>query len=109
MDARGGREVLSRKEELMKRTLLARRPVGGGECEQAAAVEKIPAFSRAPHTLRAEFTQTVVGQGRQRAPQTSSGTMLISRRQVAWQISPTNSSWLAMARKCGCTIPIYAK
>ena len=60
--------------------------LGAASAAQAAAVEKMQRFLDTTRTLRAEFTQTVVGKSG-KAPQTSSGTMLISRPgKFAWLI-----------------------
>ena len=70
----------------MKRTLLAVALLAAVGAAQAAAVEKMQRFLDTTRTLRAEFTQTVVGKSG-KAPQTSSGTMLISRPgKFAWLI-----------------------
>ena len=70
----------------MKRTLLAVALLAAVGAAQAAAVEKMQRFLDTTRTLRGEFTQTVVGKSG-KAPQTSSGTMLISRPgKFAWLI-----------------------
>ena len=70
----------------MKRTLLAVALIAAVGAAQAAAVEKLQRFLDTTRTLRAEFTQTVVGKSGKQA-QVSSGAMMISRPgKFVWQI-----------------------
>ena len=70
----------------MKHTLLAVAMLAAVGAAQAAAIEKLHRFLDTTRTLRAEFTQTVVGKSAKQ-PQVSSGAMMLSRPgKFVWQI-----------------------
>lgn len=70
----------------MKHTLLAVAMLATVGAAQAAAIEKLHRFLDTTRTLRAEFTQTVVGKSAKQ-PQVSSGAMMLSRPgKFVWQI-----------------------
>ncbi len=70
----------------MKQTLLAVAMLAAVGAAQAAAVEKLQRFLDTTRTMRAEFTQTVVGKSAKQ-PQVSSGAMMLSRPgKFVWHI-----------------------